>query len=75
MWIFKDKRTFPPVFRPDLGADGDFRQGWRAALTALRDAVEPGTALPEAVFAAIRTLMARHAEPGDPEPSQELSRA
>ena len=64
MWIFKDKRTFPPVFRPDLGADGDFRQGWRAALTALRDAVEPGTALAHALVAVIDSIAAQAPEPG-----------
>ena len=75
MWIFNDKCIFPPVFRHYLEAAGHYRQGWLAALTALRDAVKPEAVLPEAVFAAIWTLLAQHAEPGDRDPSQELSRA
>ena len=63
MWIFKDKRTYPPVFRPLIEAAGDYRQGWRAALTALRDAVKPDAALTQALVAVIDTVLARAPEP------------
>ena len=62
MWIFKDKRTYPPVFRPLIEAAAEYRQGWCAALTALRDAVKPD-ALTEALAAVIDAVLARAPEP------------
>ena len=64
MWIFNDKRIFPPVFRHYLETAGHYRQGWHAALTALRDAVEPGSALAHAFVAVIDSIIAQAPEPG-----------
>lgn len=58
------KRTYPPVIWPLIEAAGDYRQGWRAARTALRDAVEPGSALAQALVAVIDSIVAKAAEPG-----------
>ena len=66
MWIFKDKRTYPPVIRPFIKAAWDYRQGWRAALTALRDAVQPDAALAQALAAVIDSITAQAPEPGAP---------
>ena len=41
MWIYKDKRTFPPVLRPYLGETPEYRRGWQAAITTQREALIP----------------------------------
>ena len=41
MWIYKDKRTFPPVLHSRLAETPEYRRGWQAALTTQRDAPKP----------------------------------
>ena len=36
MWIYKDKRSFPPAIRPDFGQTSEYRRGWEAAKSDLR---------------------------------------
>ena len=66
MWIFKDKRTYPPVFRPFIEGGGDYRHGWSAAFTALRAAVQPDAALAEALVAVIDSIVAQVPGAGAP---------
>ena len=44
MWIYKDKRSFPPAIRTCYAENSEYTRGWNAALASLRDTAKPDQA-------------------------------